>query len=184
MKNKKKLLLIIMIVMLILSFILIALLITHNNNRKSFMDDEPFAISDINNIDDKEYKVADSLKIDNEVFPVLLSDYKPINKSNGYDENGNKYTILNYNPDEISEMDLYDFADIMINYANYFEFENDNDNNETVLIARAKDPENILVISMYHNEEKAYIKYTICKASSMDLTKLGDYYEIFMSEEL
>lgn len=181
MKNKRKML-IIMIIISIILIVLISLSIYANNKNNTF--NEPFTISAIDASEGDNYRIADSLNIDNEVFPVLISDYKPINEWSGNDENGNKCTILNYNPYEISEMDMGDFADVIINYSDYFELENDSNDNETVLIARAKDPENILVISMYHNEEKAYIKYTICKASSMDLTKLGDYYEIFMSEEL
>lgn len=143
--------------------------VVRNKNAEDFKESERTNEAEENN---------SIVMIGNEKFPKPYNeDIKVISEWKGKDEKGNDSVILKLNQDIFDEDEAYGFKGWLVDYNDYFELENGDFSKEYQLASHAEDPEKTLVISIHRDEESAYIKYSVCNTSSIDLTKLGDDYE-------
>ena len=136
------------------------------------------------------------MSVGNEDFMVVCEDgIKYINQVRDYDENGNEYLLLEYNPKEFDEETALDYIGLLLDYDDYYdghydpelesvpEIEFNNMSEGYQLVSHAENPENVRIVSIYWSKERAYIKCITCKISTIDLKQiLGEYYDYFMKE--
>ena len=119
-------------------------------------------------------QISSTMKMFGDELPLI--DYvigkKYIKKEEGKDLNENSYVILFYDPKFFTNDESEYFDSILRVYYDFQELNDDDFEEGIKYVGPSNDHEKMWIITVYHDTEEAYVKYTKCYNTLLDYEQL------------